>query len=106
MYLRLEYKTREEGGNRIFSEGLYATVTNDGAVPRHRSLGTSSSRMSNSPLGVFQLAGFDGIEAISEDDLIEELLRRTGVDQLMSRLRWKIPEEMLMTMLRERMRRV
>lgn len=109
MYLRLEYVTRDNPGDKdprhheIFGEGLWAVITNEGTTPRPpSSLGGANSRWTNSPLGVFQLSGFDGIECIETDDLTAELLRRMTVEELMKHLSYKIPTERLVELLRGR----
>jgi hypothetical protein len=99
MYLKLEYKTSEEAGDMIFGEGLWATISTNGDL---RSLGGENSRMSNNPVGVFQLSGFDGLENISDDDLVKELLRRMGPEKLMERMGWQLDAEQLMIMLAAR----
>lgn len=101
LYLTLEYKTREESGNRIFGEGLWATVRSDGHMPR--SIGESNSRWCNSPLAVFQLAGFSGIDVLDDDQLMEELLRRMTPAQIVEHLKHEFTAEQLGAWLAERL---
>jgi hypothetical protein len=80
------------------ADKLTATVTDHGP-----SLGGPNSRNSSSPVAVFQIESFSGLENISDDDLIQEILTRFTVAQLMHRLDWKLSNGTLLEMIRERL---
>jgi hypothetical protein len=101
MYLKLEYRTREESGRQSISdEGLWAAVSSDGDIPH--SVGGPHSKHRNSPLAVFQLAGFDGLGAITDSELISELTRRMKPPEFLARMGWEFEVEDLMLLLAAR----
>lgn len=71
MYLHLRYG---KDANGMF-DGVYAKIEAQGKL-KFESLGTQTSRWSNRPLAVFQIMGFDGLENIETNGLLEELYRR------------------------------
>lgn len=72
MYLELRHVDRADRGG-IFDGGVHVTVKNDGAC---NWLGGENSRSSNTPFAVYQIAKFDGLECISDDNLWDELESR------------------------------
>lgn len=78
---------------------ILATVSKESKV---RSVGTENSRWSRGPFATFAIDGFQGIDVISTDDLVEELLERMTAQQLMERLAYAFSTDDLMTMLRKR----
>ena len=81
-------------------EGHHVTATVSDHGP---SLGSDTTRLSNSPFAVFQIESFKGLIHISDDDLIGEILTRFTVAQLMDRLDWKLSSGTLLEMIRERL---
>lgn len=69
-----------------------------------RSAGTETSRWSKGPFATFALDGFRGLSVIDTGDLVEELLDRHTVQQLMERLRYAFSTDELLAMLKERMK--
>ena len=62
--------------------GLVAKLTNDGLT----SLGSTSSRYSYSPIGVFQIDSFEGLECVADDDLLAECRQRFSREDLLREL--------------------
>jgi len=63
--------------------GIVAKVTKSGVM----SLGSENSRFShNTPIGVFQLDHFEGLECISDSDIMNEARRRFSRQDLVRNL--------------------
>lgn len=83
---------------------LVASIKNDGKFAP-RSLGTESSQLTHSPVAVFRIEGFDGIDCISDDELIFELHKRFTVTKLLDRMNVYLTDDELMAIMTERLRR-
>lgn len=94
MYLVLDIKNGK----------LVASIKNDGRFAP-RSLGTGSSQLTHSPVAVFRIEGFDGIQCVSDDELIWELQRRFSTTGLIEKMEAHLTNEELMAIMAERLRR-
>ena len=93
MYLHL--KTEKDGN-------VLAEVKTEGKPP---SLGSANSRPSYGPFAVFRIDEFRGLENIDLDDLLAEVRQRLTPAQALTRLAGSIPDDDLVSMIRERMSR-
>jgi hypothetical protein len=81
---------------RVNKEGkIRARVRPNGEL-KARSIGTANARMTDSPFAVFQIEEFEGLEVISDQDLLDELLSRHGHEGLCRILALRLsPQELL-----------
>lgn len=77
---------------------IYAKVATTGP-----SLGSETSRSSKGPFAVFQIESFTGLPQINNEDLLNELLKRFTIPQLMKRLEWQLSNDELMELIDKRL---
>lgn len=110
MYMKLSYVPRGDNDAENMhwpGYGICACVTNE--APTH-SLGSSNSRYNNPGRGdvfaYFKVDDFDGLENITTEVLVTELLSRTTVEELIEHhLSWKMSNEFLANEVRNRLER-
>lgn len=83
---------------------LVASVKNQGDL-RYHSLGTENSRLTHAPVGVFQIERFDGLGCIDDEDLLDELIKRLGSEEVVRRLGTQMDDDFLLRLVARRMKR-
>ena len=94
MYLHLE---ADEAGH------IKATVKNNGATPT--SLGGPNSQMTHAPFAVVRVWEFDGIGAIDDRTILDEVFRRFTTKDLANQLNIHMTDKELVNLLSDRLRR-
>jgi hypothetical protein len=87
---------------RVNDQGsIKATIKNDGDLG---TLGTSSSQNSRAPFAVFRIEEFDGIEALDDRALMDEVFRRFSTKDMMTRLQINLTDAEIIAMIRDRLK--
>jgi hypothetical protein len=81
---------------------VHASVKNNGALT-FSSLGGPDSQGSHGPFAVFKIEDFDGIENIDNENLLNELLRRFTVRQLIQYIQIHMSTKEILELLSERL---
>ena len=100
MYLHLTWGEKRQLAPGTLYEGVYAKVTNDGAI---KTVGTENSRW-GSPFAVFQLNGFEGLDYIGSEYLWAELEGRTTWKEIKNKVINELSNEELSAILAERLK--
>ena len=100
MYLHLTWAGKRQSAPGTLGEGVYAKVTNDGAI---KTIGTENSRW-GSPFAVFQLNGFEGLDAIGTEFLWAALEGRDQWKDLKNKVINELSNEELSQILAERLK--
>jgi len=81
--------------------GIHASVKNEGSF-KWATLGGPNSRISHAPFAVFQIAGFDGIDCLTDEELISELTNRLPTRELFHRMRIELSLDDLLVLIKDR----
>jgi hypothetical protein len=94
MYLELRYDEEDHG--------LRATIKKTGELRSHRSVGTEHSRW-NGVAGIFAIDGFDGLDVISTEELLREIMDRLGPERILELMGAQLPKAVLLKELEKRL---
>lgn len=81
---------------------VHALLQNQGVL-KVTSLGGPNSQLSNQPFAVFRIESFDGLENLSDNELVNELLRRFTTKELLQRLQIHLTSKELLELLVNRL---
>jgi hypothetical protein len=84
------------------SGGIHALVQNQGVL-KVTSLGGPNSQLSNQPFAVFRIESFDGLEHLSDNELVDEILRRFTTKELLQKLQIHLTSKELLELLVNRL---
>jgi hypothetical protein len=93
MYLALDVR----------EDGIFASVKNDGNF-KYASLGTANTQLAHAPAAVMRIQAFDGIDCITDEQIIAELMRRFSTKDIIRILGIRLSSEDLLRLLELRLK--